>query len=138
MFSYSGDPSTSALDEVRFLLSDTDADDVLLQDEEINYALTKADNSVYQAAHDCAYAISARFARKADTSKSVGDVSLSVSYGNRAGEYRKLGDSILELAIRREPPMPVVNGEALSPSHTRVSPPRSDFYMGQFDNGGLR
>jgi hypothetical protein len=126
------------MDEVRFLLADTEADDVLLQDEEIAYALAKADNSVYQAAHDCAYAISAKFARKADTSKSVGDLSLSVSFGNRAREFRELGDSILELAIRREPPTPLVNPEALKPAHSRISTPTTDFYMGQFDNGGAR
>lgn len=38
-FSYSGDPSTSSLDEARFLLADTDANAPIMQDEEIQYIL---------------------------------------------------------------------------------------------------
>lgn len=41
-FSYSGDPTVSVLDECRFLLSDTDESNVILQDEEINYIISKA------------------------------------------------------------------------------------------------
>lgn len=38
-FSYSGDPSTSPLDECRFILGDTNADTPILQDEEIAYLI---------------------------------------------------------------------------------------------------
>lgn len=133
-FTYSGDPSSSPRNEVRFLLADTDSTDPLLSDEEIDYALAKAEGDVYQTAHDCAYAISAKFVRRADTSKSVGDLSLSVSYGNRAEEFRKLGDSILELAVRRDPPRVVVSAESLKKTGSRISQPTTDFSMGQFDN----
>lgn len=44
-FSYSGDPSGSTLDECRFLLSDTDKDNPILQDEEINYIIAKSGNN---------------------------------------------------------------------------------------------
>lgn len=38
-FSYSGDPSSSELDEARFLLGDTDSTDPIMQDEEIQYII---------------------------------------------------------------------------------------------------
>lgn len=40
-FSYSGDPASSDLDEVRFLIADTDEADALFQDAEIKYAIAK-------------------------------------------------------------------------------------------------
>ena len=38
-WSYSGDPSTSELDEYRFLIGDTNPSEPLLQNEEITYVL---------------------------------------------------------------------------------------------------
>lgn len=38
-FSYSGNPSSSALDEARFLLGDTDPSSPIMQDEEIQYII---------------------------------------------------------------------------------------------------
>lgn len=48
-FTYSGDPSTSDLDKVRFLIMDVDAADPQLRDNEINYLIT-AKGSVTAAA----------------------------------------------------------------------------------------
>lgn len=39
-FSYSGDPSKSALDAARFLIGDTNKDAPIMQDEEIQYILS--------------------------------------------------------------------------------------------------
>lgn len=39
-FSYSGNPAASKLDECRFLLSDTDENNPILQDEEINFIIS--------------------------------------------------------------------------------------------------
>ena len=41
-FSYSGDPSTSKVDECRFLLGDTDENNPIMQDEEINYIIEQS------------------------------------------------------------------------------------------------
>ena len=41
-FSYSGDPSLSKLDECRFLLSDTDENNPILQDKEINFIISES------------------------------------------------------------------------------------------------
>lgn len=44
-WSYSGDPATSAVDECRFIISDTDATAPIMQDEEIQYIIdTAGDN----------------------------------------------------------------------------------------------
>lgn len=81
-WSYSGDPSTSARDEVRFLVGDTDSAAQLVSDEEIAYALA-TEGSTIGAAVRVARAIAMRFARKADMS--VGD--LSISYSSLARTY---------------------------------------------------
>ena len=59
-FSYSGDPSKSSTDTVRFLVQDTNSKDVLLQDEEIAF-LVNEEGSVEQAAMRAAETIAAQF-----------------------------------------------------------------------------
>lgn len=39
-FSYSGDPTSSKMDECRFLIGDTNQSAPIMQDEEINYIIT--------------------------------------------------------------------------------------------------
>jgi hypothetical protein len=66
-FSYSGAPSNSDLDEVRFYLGDTDPDDVLLQDEEVQFIIDKwkpVHASNLFNASVCADMISGHFARE--------------------------------------------------------------------------
>lgn len=47
-WSYSGDPSTSPLDYYRFTIGDTDEDNQLFQDEEIEYVISSNnENSTY-------------------------------------------------------------------------------------------
>ena len=50
-WTYTGDPNVSDRDKIRFLIGDTDTNDQLVNDEEIEWALTEA-GSIYQAAHD--------------------------------------------------------------------------------------
>ena len=45
-FTYSGNPSTSMLDESRFVLGDTNERNPILQDEEINYIIAQAGSNV--------------------------------------------------------------------------------------------
>lgn len=52
-WTYSGDPSASAKDAVRFLIADTDVDNQLLRDAEITWALAEHDQNVRRAAADC-------------------------------------------------------------------------------------
>jgi hypothetical protein len=137
-FTYSGDPASSSRNAVRFLIQDTDSTDVLLQDAEIDWVISEAGSSVYQAAHDACYAIASQFARLADsTSKSVGDVSLSESYSARSQRYFDLAEKFLELAAKREPPLPWANAESLKATADRLETTHNtDYYLGIHDYPG--
>jgi hypothetical protein len=63
-WSYSNDPASSPLDAVRFLSGDTDADDPLVDDREVNYAITLGSHDI-AAAIICEH-LAARFARETD------------------------------------------------------------------------
>jgi len=80
-WTYSGDPSSTDLDTVRFLIGDTLTADQLLSDEEIAWALTQG--SVYNAAAIAARAIAAAFSRMAD--KAVDD--LEIKYSQKSEQY---------------------------------------------------
>lgn len=132
-WSYSGDPSTSTKDAVRFLIGDTDPDDPLLSDEEMQYVIQSAGStSVYQAAHDACYHVAAMYARMA-TSKSVGDMSLS--YSDRAKGYFDLANELLELGARRDVPTPWISPQALKRASDKNMPPANgtEFWTGQMD-----
>lgn len=135
-FSYSGDPSNSDLDLVRFLLWDTDETDVYLSDEEIGYMLTTWQHP-YEAARACAERLAAKFTRMADhISKTVGDLTISKSYSAKADQYTKLSDEIAEQRARLFPATPVVNRNSLyaTTERTPLTVARSDFYVGMEDN----
>lgn len=62
-WTYSGDPSSSDLDAVRWLVGDIDTDDPLLADTAVNFVLDHSSN-VYAAAADAAEQIAGIFARE--------------------------------------------------------------------------
>lgn len=63
-WTYSGDPSDSPRDEVRFLVGDTNTNKQLVSDEEIAFALASTSDSTYGAAALCARAIAGKFSRE--------------------------------------------------------------------------
>lgn len=75
-WSYSGDPATSDKDAVRYLIGDTDEDNPLVEDEEIDYTLS-IENNVIRASAMVAESIAGKFSRKAD--RTIGDYSESFS-----------------------------------------------------------
>ena len=86
-WSYSQDPTTSPMDEVRFLIGDTNPSAQQLQDQEILYNIAlvygpnpPASGNFLPAAY-CADAISSNYARKVD--KSVGDLHITYSQGSK-------------------------------------------------------
>ena len=97
-FTYSGDPTASPKDEVRFLIGDTNPKDPELQDAEINYCIAQVYGSVANAPASgnylpAAYAadnLAGLYARQAD--KSVGD--LHISYGNRFKQFQQLAQRL--------------------------------------------
>jgi len=62
-WSYSGDPSASDLDEVRWWIGDTDTDEQQLSDAEINFAIDTTGNNKRAAAW-CARALKAKYSRE--------------------------------------------------------------------------
>lgn len=93
-FDYSGDPSTSPLDEVRFLLQDTDETKPLLQDEEINYAIARLGHTYggdgLMAAAYCADVIAGKYAGEV----SISADGVSVSAGEVQQKYQQLAISL--------------------------------------------
>lgn len=92
-WSYSGDPSTSDRDKVRYLIGDTDATDQQESNEEIAWLLTIQSDPFLAAALACEMLVS-RYARLVD--KTVGD--LSISYSQRQDAYRKQADKLRQEA----------------------------------------
>mgnify|MGYP003118570883 CR=1 FL=1 len=72
-WTYSGDPDSTALDAIRFLIGDTDTNDQLLSNEEISWVNSEASGSstattaLYDAAMRCCLTIASKLAREADT-----------------------------------------------------------------------
>lgn len=88
-WSYSGNPSDSSLDEVRFLVGDTDSADQLVQNEEISYAIATESSSLLAAVR-VLRALAGKWARKAD--KAVGD--LKISYSQLQKSFLALADKL--------------------------------------------
>lgn len=85
-WTYSGDPTTTTRDELRYLIQDTDTDHQQFSNEELAYLLTEhSDDPNVAAVHACETLI-AKYARLAD--KSVGD--LSISYSQIGKQYESL------------------------------------------------
>jgi hypothetical protein len=132
-WSYSGDPASSTRDLVRFLLRDTDSSDQLLTNEELDYLVATWGNG-YEAARAGALVLASKFTRQADLSKSVGDLSISESYGGRANEYRELAQSLAEQRQRLSPATPWAQPGNLVATANRKDLGLTDFRVGQFDN----
>jgi hypothetical protein len=93
-FSYSQPVSgvyDSVKDEIRFLVRDTTETSFSLSDEEIDYLYEFFDQKLYMAASQAATTLSVSYAKEANvSSKTVGDLSLSLSYMDTANEYKAL------------------------------------------------
>jgi hypothetical protein len=88
-WSYSGDPSTSNKDAVRFIIWDTDVNNQLVSDEEIAWSIaTYGTNAL--AASRIARSLCFKFAQQVD--KQVGDLKISLSQKKTA--YEKLADKL--------------------------------------------
>lgn len=77
MWTYSKDPSTSTLDEVRFTIGDTDELYPLLQNEEIQFTLKQEDNNVIKASIRCCEAILAKWLKEVSYDTESESVDLS-------------------------------------------------------------
>jgi len=82
-WSYSGNPATSAKDQVRFLVGDTNPKEQLLTDQEIEFLLTTYNQFTINAAVQACEAIIGKYSRLAD--ETVGRV--SIQYSQKAKGY---------------------------------------------------
>lgn len=87
-WTYSGNPSASSLDEVRYLIGDTDPTDRQLGDEEILYCVAQSP-SIFSAASMACTSLVAKYARS--VMKHVGD--LRIEAQSKQEHYRALSDS---------------------------------------------
>jgi hypothetical protein len=132
-WTYSGDPTSSTLDEARFLLGDTTEAGSLFSDEEIGYALGKSGDKPMSAAISLARAASAKYARSVD--KNVGD--LSISGSQLSTRFRELERDLTRQLVASGGLRPFSGGISSAQKRTeventdRVAP---DFTRGQFDN----
>lgn len=95
-FSYSGNPASSNLDEVRFYAQDTDPVDPLLSNEEINFLIgvwkPLYESNIYVASMVCE-TISAKFAREVAYSAD----GVSVQATELQQKYNMLAESLRDL-----------------------------------------
>lgn len=114
-WSYSGNPSDSPKDELRFHLGDTDKDDPLLSDGECSYLLSKNNSDPLLAAIKGCDLIAMKFARLAD--ERVGQV--SISYSQKAQAYLKMKDALKERAAI-DNCIPYAGGISASDKESRI------------------
>ncbi len=90
-FTYTYDPTNVPIDAVRFTLQDTDEDNVLLWDQEIDYLLSQTNDNIIRASILGARAIMAKFARMADREQAG---KYQVYYTDKVGQYQTIIDSL--------------------------------------------
>ncbi len=133
-WTYSGDPGDSALDEVRFLIQDTDTDDQLLSDEELAYLLTSYQDP-YSAAVAAVVSLIGKASRSVEESKKVADLSLTRKAGARLAQWEALKRHLEAERFRRFPAAPVINPNAILPTdQAKVEGEGTDYVVGQMDN----
>jgi hypothetical protein len=135
-FTYSGNPASSALDQVRFWLQDTSPPG-LLQDEEITFVLnSKANGNIPLAVAYCMLALAQRFAQEA-YSQSTGDISTNLQQRAQYWQERYYR-WIREHGLIIEPePIPSVVGLKVEELQAELSNPeikKRNFYFGMHDN----
>ena len=105
-FTYRGDPSLSVRDAVRFILGDTNRKRPLLDDREIDFAISRQGNELLAAAF-CADALQGKFS--AETKITVGGVSKSFDTiaGAFADKAKQLRLEASKFAVPRAPALSV-------------------------------
>ncbi len=133
VWSYSGDPSTSTTDRIRFLIGDTDSCDQLVSNEEVDWAFS-VEPQVETAAATLLEHLATKYARLSDMR--VGDISKSLS--QLSGQFEERAKKLRSLSTTCV--LPFVGGlskagkQTLAENDDAVQP---NFVIGQDDHPGL-
>lgn len=124
-WTYTADPTSSAMDAVRFLVGDTNPDaEFTMQDEEIYWNLLEVNQSVYLAAANSAENLAALYASQATAeSKTVGGLEISRTFTDRAKRFATLAQMLLARNRRVNPPFVSADPDALG----------AEFHVGKMD-----
>ena len=112
-FTYDKQAPSTNLQKVRLLIGDTDIDNPLLEDAEIEDVFLELSNDdIYIAASQAARAIAATFSREADTAVE----SVKVSLSQKSKNYNNLAIQLEDQAVKQTGALgtPVVDGVSLS------------------------
>jgi hypothetical protein len=128
-WTYSGNPASSARDEVRFLVGDTDVTKPwTLQDAEIGYAVTLYSGAPpvigqnYRAAEECAYQILAKL-KGTLADKSIGD--LRISFNNQSLTFfQQTANRMKALATLQAVPVSIGGASRLDKAAQDADPDR--------------
>lgn len=135
MWSYSGDPSTSPKDEVRFLIGDTDQCDQILQDPEILFVLAKYNFAPMNAAIRLCETVISKYSRLCN--EAVGQV--RIDYKDVVANYKDTMN-ILRARLAMEDATPYCGGISVSDKMTNAMNPnrvRPDFTKHMMENYDL-
>lgn len=120
-WTYSGDPSLSSRDQVRFLLGDTVSATAVFSDEEIDWLLTESPNPYLAAAlaADAAASSLTSGTNSGVKTKTVGALSITYADAEKAQDYRKMAASLRLRAALARTFIPYSGGISVSDKETR-------------------
>lgn len=114
--SYSGNPTDSDTDLVRFLIQDISATPDLTT-AEVNYLIIE-EGTGYPAATEACRILARRYAKQPG-SKSIGDI--SISYADLTKRYTELAITLAARSTRSTAPVPYLGGLSASEKRTNES-----------------
>ena len=95
-WSYDGDPANSDLDAVRREIGDTNTNDQLLSNEEVNFALDQEGDSIAAASARCCEWLMREYAKQAD--KTIGQLNIMLS--QKSKRYEALATKLRKKGIK--------------------------------------
>jgi hypothetical protein len=121
-WTYSGDPTNSSLDVVRFLTGDTlSSESWTLQDEEINYLIGLSPTNINLAAARAAEAVLSKFGSM-QQSKTIGD--LSISWSSRFTQFQEVARTLKARATLTVVPVYVTGMSQAEKADANADPDR--------------
>jgi hypothetical protein len=129
-FTYSGDPSSSTIDSIRFEIGDTQDNQHLVEDAEILYAYAKEGTVLKAAARICT-ALAARFASREE----FRGATIQTSKATISGKFLTLAKSLRARSLRSGGILMPALSETTKETHEQDTDiPQPSFKKGLMDN----